>query len=691
MTFLATQPKEERQQQQAVAMTPGDPDGFDPGAFEGTFSGAGTGVGRFVSVANQLAGEAEYQIGALVTRPVDDLFDTDWTSSLDRRLRQAPAQLTASMTPDPYTTGTVGQVLYGVTGVLAPAAVGTYFGGPAGGMAMAGSFSTQGTFTDLTQQGVDPNTAAGAAVFEGSLMAAGVGLPAAISGKVALNTLLYGPGVNVAQSVIAGQGTGAWLESQGYGELADRYATYDAEMIAADIVLGAAFGYMGARAGRAPRGTVAQPSTGDVDAALVAINQRHAELDTAPGIPADLAAVKAHSANLQAATEALLDGRPVETKAQGGTFVAKPDNPAYGNDALVAAFRESGYPELLADVKALEAELEARGRQSQDAPLPDMPGFVERRGDRSELGRLNELRSARQGRRLTFEESDELLTLETRDRMAAKVAGRRIPGVQNMEARVEAEAAGSLLPVQGFADADNFKRVNDELGHDVGDQVIAQMGRLFAEALGDGNVFHRGGDEFLLQAKTPEQFKTAMESVRATLEKTELVATRADGTTVSRRGVRFSYGEGKTAKEAEEAQYADKEARKRAGLRTDRPDEAGGEGGQAAQPPANAGRAGAGVGDEGGANRAGGDAPAARGERSGEEGPAAGLVEAQARDILDENPDMTLPARAVDEAAPDGDAKAADALESAEAAMARAQKDASGFDAAVACFLRRGA
>lgn len=373
MTFLSTQPKEERQQLQVLAQTPGDREAFEPGLFEGSGTAALVGAGRVGAIANQLVGEAGYQVGALFSRPVDALFDTNFTNELDRYLRQAPATVTADMTPDPYTTGTIGQILYSLVGVGVPAAAGTVFGGPVGGAALAGSFTAVGTATDLTQQGVDPGTAAGAALFEGGLMAAGVGLPAAIGGKVALNTLLYGPGVNVAQSIIAGQGTGAWLESQGYSELADRYATYDAEMLAADIVLGAAFGYAGARGARVPREPIARPSTAVVDTAHVALDQRHIEVDTAPGIPANLAAVKSHNANLQAATEALLDGRQVVTAPPEGAFVPKPPNPAYSDSALVRAFQESGYPELLAEVKALEDELTARGIESPDAPLPGIP------------------------------------------------------------------------------------------------------------------------------------------------------------------------------------------------------------------------------------------------------------------------------------------------------------------------------
>lgn len=393
MTFLATQPTEQRQIGQQLAQTPGDPDGLEPGFFRGSGAAIATGLGRVGAIANQMAGEAEYQVGALFTRPLDELFDTELTGFLDEKLRRAPAQLTASMTPDPYTTGTLGQILYSVVGIGVPAAAGGVIGGPAGAAVLGGAFQAQGAFTDLTQQGVDPNTAAGAALFEGAMTGLGVGAPAAIGGKVALNALLYGPGINAAQGVITQQGTADWLEARGYDELADRYAHIDAEMIAADVVLGMAFGWAGARANSVPRGTARLPLAEDVDTALAAVAQRHVEVDTAPGIPANMAAVQSHVRNLQAATEALLDGRPVETAPPEGAFVPKPARPEYSDSALLRAFEESGYPELLAETKALEAELAKRGRVVAEEPLPDLPAAMDRMEQRGgKLGRVTDVK-----------------------------------------------------------------------------------------------------------------------------------------------------------------------------------------------------------------------------------------------------------------------------------------------------------
>lgn len=189
------------------------------------------------------------------------------------------------------------------------------------------------------------------------------------------------------------------------------------------------------------------------------------------------------------------------------------------------------------------------------------------------LGRLGELLDHRD--RLSTGEQGELVNLLAEDRLRPKVGGRNLPeGIHNMTAMAEAEARGELGGDSGFADADNFKRTNDRLGHETGDQVIHTMAEVFRDALHEQNpaarVYSRGGDEFVFRNATKDQIHAAMTKASERLSGIELSAVDKDGNVQTQKGVRFSYGTGENPKSAEDAQYRDKQDRAARGLRTER-------------------------------------------------------------------------------------------------------------------------
>lgn len=52
-------------------------------------------------------------------------------------------------------------------------------------------------------------------------------------------------------------------------------------------------------------------------------------------------------------------------------------------------------------------------------------------------------------------------------------------------------------------DMDNFKQVNDELGHHVGDKLLIEMGRILTQVYGRKDIVARyGGDEFIIVSET---------------------------------------------------------------------------------------------------------------------------------------------------------------------------------------------
>jgi len=72
-----------------------------------------------------------------------------------------------------------------------------------------------------------------------------------------------------------------------------------------------------------------------------------------------------------------------------------------------------------------------------------------------------------------------------------------------------------------FLDLDNFKEINDEFGHSVGDQVLERIGLQLAELVRSGDQpFRVGGDEFalLLRDAAEEEAREIVNRIVATLE-----------------------------------------------------------------------------------------------------------------------------------------------------------------------------
>lgn len=74
-----------------------------------------------------------------------------------------------------------------------------------------------------------------------------------------------------------------------------------------------------------------------------------------------------------------------------------------------------------------------------------------------------------------------------------------------------------------FFDIDGFKKVNDDLGHDAGDELLVQLGAFFAELNGmKDNVYRHGGDEFvaIIDGKlTKEEVATIIDKIHQRFSK----------------------------------------------------------------------------------------------------------------------------------------------------------------------------
>ena len=334
-----------------------------PGFFDGLIPAVGTAIGRVGASAYQIASAAAYADSFRYLDP-ELKVNEEFQKALEQNALNEPRRITASMMPDPLTTGTGSQLLFNVTSSVLPVIAAAPFGVPAAA-ATGGTMVFTGTASDLAEQGVDPMTAIGGGLIDGIFQAGGIALPAAFGKSVWKNSLLYGPAANVAQSIVAQKTLAQYLESRGYDKLADHYGDIQASAIAADLILGSFFGYIGARQSKISdkgRERLPFPSQDQVDSSSVALDTKHIEIDTAPEFAADTEALTAHINRLNLAIEQMINGFPVNVDGveNKGTTVPRPDLEG-GEEILINALKNSELANLIDEIGALETELARRG------------------------------------------------------------------------------------------------------------------------------------------------------------------------------------------------------------------------------------------------------------------------------------------------------------------------------------------
>ena len=141
-------------------------------------------------------------------------------------------------------------------------------------------------------------------------------------------------------------------------------------------------------------------------------------------------------------------------------------------------------------------------------------------------------------------------------------------GLGNRRAWEEAQKKAPKA-VKVSMDVDSLKWVNDNLGHEAGDALLAHMGdALRAAGLGE-DAFHTSGDEFLAHGDTTEGMEASLEKVYNYLRDNPIVAIKANGEGVRITGG-FSYGTGPDIASAEAGLQAHKAQREQSGERAQR-------------------------------------------------------------------------------------------------------------------------
>lgn len=343
MSYFGLNPVNQNQQLDEAASNPA---GFnsDVGFFDNAVGAALSGLySGLVAKPDQLLWAGMDKIVSPIAQFVNENTSLNDTSvSYIAEQRKLAEQQVKRLTPDAATTGTAGQVLYGLFDMGGQAVVGTTLGGPVGGAAAVTSLQGFSEFERLTAQGVDFRTAQEAGLVQGITAGAGTLIPmslglraggalaegvaaqlartgessvrrAAATAVRATPDIAYAAGTNIAFGMAQRGLTAKTLRDGGYSEMANQYDVLDRQAIAIDAVLGVAFGGVGRFINSRGESTSAPNfSPVDIDAALAANAAHHAEIDIAPGVPINVLSRNSHIQALRKAMSDVSQGRPVD-------------------------------------------------------------------------------------------------------------------------------------------------------------------------------------------------------------------------------------------------------------------------------------------------------------------------------------------------------------------------------------------
>ncbi|EPE0442084.1 hypothetical protein R9N02_09040 [Escherichia coli] len=343
MSYFGLNPVNQNQQLDEAASNPA---GFnsDVGFFDNAVGAALSGLySGLVAKPDQLLWAGMDKIVSPIAQFVNENTSINDTSvSYIAEQRKLAEQQVKRLTPDAATTGTAGQVLYGLFDMGGQAVVGTTLGGPVGGAAAVTSLQGFSEFERLTAQGVDFRTAQEAGLVQGITAGAGTLIPmslglraggalaegvaaqlartgessvrrAAATAVRATPDIAYAAGTNIAFGMAQRGLTAKTLRDGGYSEMANQYDVLDRQAIAIDAVLGVAFGGVGRFINFRGESTSAPNfSLVDIDAALAANAAHHAEIDIAPGMPINVLSRNSHIQALRKAMSDVSQGRPVD-------------------------------------------------------------------------------------------------------------------------------------------------------------------------------------------------------------------------------------------------------------------------------------------------------------------------------------------------------------------------------------------
>ncbi|EPQ7715375.1 TPA: hypothetical protein ACHBIZ_000653 [Escherichia coli] len=559
MSYFGLNPVNQNQQLDEAASNPA---GFnsDVGFFDNAVGAALSGLySGLVAKPDQLLWAGMDKIVSPIAQFVNENTSLNDTSvSYIAEQRKLAEQQVKRLTPDAATTGTAGQVLYGLFDMGGQAVVGTTLGGPVGGAAAVTSLQGFSEFERLTAQGVDFRTAQEAGLVQGITAGAGTLIPmslglraggalaegvaaqlartgessvrrAAATAVRATPDIAYAAGTNIAFGMAQRGLTAKTLRDGGYSEMANQYDVLDRQAIAIDAVLGVAFGGVGRFINSRGESTSAPNfSPVDVDAALAANAAHHAEIDIAPGVPINVLSRNSHIQALRKAMSDVSQGRPVDVASivESASFSEIPGRKSLLSQAVNEALSsvDDGVTARAIENRLLEeqaAQLLPRGdRQVYQSEIANSQRIIENLTE--QRAQILAEDSAGSGKALSRARSDKQARLRDIDQRIRQAQERlefsrnalapHEPGGQFFEARAELarrQQAESELNAQAVSFYKTAEvRTPDEVAPFEPDKILQQAEqKMMADQAGDIDL--RIAEDSLLES--PDMIITVLD------------------------------------------------------------------------------------------------------------------------------------------------------------------------------------
>ncbi|ENJ1577932.1 hypothetical protein AB0516_001251 [Escherichia coli] len=559
MSYFGLNPVNQNQQLDEAASNPA---GFnsDVGFFDNAVGAALSGLySGLVAKPDQLLWAGMDKIVSPIAQFVNENTSLNDTSvSYIAEQRKLAEQQVKRLTPDAATTGTAGQVLYGLFDMGGQAVVGTTLGGPVGGAAAVTSLQGFSEFERLTAQGVDFRTAQEAGLVQGITAGAGTLIPmslglraggalaegvaaqlartgessvrrAAATAVRATPDIAYAAGTNIAFGMAQRGLTAKTLRDGGYSEMANQYDVLDRQAIAIDAVLGVAFGGVGRFINSRGESTSAPNfSPVDVDAALASNAVHHAEIDIAPGVPINVLSRNSHIQALRKAMSDVSQGRPVDVASivESASFSEIPGRMSLLSQAVNEALSsvDDGVTARAIENRLLEeqaAQLLPRGdRQVYQSEIANSQRIIENLTEqRAQIlaeeptGSGKALSRARSDKRVRLRDIDQRIRqAQERLEFSRNALAPHEPGGQFFEARAELarrQQAESELNAQAVSFYKTAEvRTPDEVAPFEPDKILQQTEqKMMADPAGDIDL--RIAEDSLLES--PDMIITVLD------------------------------------------------------------------------------------------------------------------------------------------------------------------------------------